>query len=866
LVVLLLSYGAAGARQPAVRSSVPLPAPAADLAEALGLPSTDRSRILLDIVRLAFDAPDGHDDGDARLRARLNRLIESQVRGETAPLPLDPSIWRDTLLHRDVPDDALLAAVLSERRTALLYYGLSALDDETLGAIGPDRSLLTFLGEHAGPFAAFGRSLRIKAGHVQVPGGPDASRIWAEIVGADPAQPSEFARRLFSRSRGQLAFFYDTVAHLDEPSLRFALSEGRVDKVQTLAETFGRSAVELRPMDRPFSRQYPDPALTLAAIEVANDGRPVGPSARGLWEAVFKADERPDQPFKEVTDSRNLDMTAIDGAWIMSRIHRHSTAAARRRLETFLFAQRVFRAAAPNDSPAVITALRGMLAFPALMLTLERAGVTDPKVFAAAAVRVNALNTINDGPSRRTAIAQFQAALGILERMVLSGGLTPQATSPRIASLLAIDFADGRANARFAEWVLQHLVPSSVNDGDLPSMEAAVLSAIAGRSLQQTHVPSVEWEGRLYRVDAAAAEFIRLRRVRGRQGGPSLDEALGKSRPALNRRDKDEKEGSRSDGNVSLAQVLTSILYAAHLGEPESTALAGGNVALRHDFGIETGPRPNPLQAWRIASESFGAPNGWLLRGSLLGLEVPLARFALKRLDVTVMPPPPKLTSNERHTAALTVALMRPHQLADSVRDEIAAALARGRARLAALTADREDIERLARDGGMSEWRREALAWTVVHDRARVDEQISLLELFWLGAPARSAYSGFDRWGAAMLPLTGCLCLSMPRAEPWELLAGRPSAGILATRGADVSLLVAETLARLRLPAALAAGVMSFAMQDVLDRAQPAYFDDWSQFGRAAMTISESRAADYVAALTAGGPLLPAGTANGKHP
>ena len=54
-------------------------------------------------------------------------------------------------------------------------------------------------------------------------------------------------------------------------------------------------------------------------------------------------------------------------------------------------------------------------------------------------------------------------------------------------------------------------------------------------------------------------------------------------------------------------------------------------------------------------------------------------------------------------------------------------------------------------------------------------------------------------------------------------------------------------------------------MQDVLDATQPAYFDDWSQFGRAATTIPADRIVDYVAALTAGGPLLPV-TENGKHP
>src|SRR5688500_4391868 len=371
-IVLLLSYGAVGARQPAVRTSVPLPAPAAQLAAALGLPTTDRSRIVLDIVRLLFDSPDGNDATDARLRARLNEVLQSGNRGETAPLPLDPSIWRDTLLVRDVPDNALLAAILSDRKTALLYHGLAALDDETLGWLGPDRALLADLLKYAGTFAAFGRSLRVKGGRVQVPGGPGNEALWAEVIGVSPAQPSDFARRLFSRSEAHVAFFYDTIAHLEDRSRTFAMSGNRADRFRALEQVFERSAVELKPHERPFSRQILDPSLTLTAINVSDDGTPYGPLARGLWETVFKGDDKPDYAFREATLPKNADASPLDAAWIASRIHRNSTAAARRRLDAFLFAQRVFRKTEPADASAVATALRGMLSFPSLMLTLER--------------------------------------------------------------------------------------------------------------------------------------------------------------------------------------------------------------------------------------------------------------------------------------------------------------------------------------------------------------------------------------------------------------------------------------------------------------------------------------------------------------
>src|SRR4051794_35545163 len=106
LVVLMLSYGAVGARQPAVRTSISHGVPTSKLAETLGIPNADRSHILLDVVRMAFNAPDKKDARDTEVRGRLRALFQSAGEGapETVPLPLDPSVWRDTILRRQVPD------------------------------------------------------------------------------------------------------------------------------------------------------------------------------------------------------------------------------------------------------------------------------------------------------------------------------------------------------------------------------------------------------------------------------------------------------------------------------------------------------------------------------------------------------------------------------------------------------------------------------------------------------------------------------------------------------------------------------------------------------------------------------------------
>jgi hypothetical protein len=857
IVVLLVSYGAVSARQPAVRGAVALPIPAEEIANALDIPSIERSRFVLDVVRTLFTM--GLIEGDTRQRENLRAalLVAAPKPGETVPLPLDVSIWRETLLERQVPDNEIIGAILSDRSTALLYHGLAGLDDETLAWLGPERDTLRHLLRHAGAFAAFGPSVRVHAGRIIVPGGIDAEPLWQAIVGADPAKPAAFVRRLFSDTAGVLAWFYDAMTHLDEPRLRFATSASlppaaRIERVRALLDVFERLGQEWQPEKQPFSRRPLDPVLTLTNLKINADGTFAGPVERGLWERVFSESSRVQGP-SSARDASALDPTPIDPAWLLSRIHRTPIDVGRRRLETVLFAQRVFQESRADAS--VASALRGREAFPPLMMTLERAGVTTAGTMAAAAARAEGLTAIGDDQNRALALTLFQGSLGLLDRIARSGSVSRADADGLVARLVAIEHATRGYGARIAAWVQRDLlVKLPVSNGEsADALEDTLLAAMAGVVTSNTPDRVVEWEGRRYRVNSARAEMLRLHRIRQRQGGPTLATALERAH-----------QGQKPGGDRVLADTLTSILYAAYLGDPQGPALSGGNVALRHEVvgsGV-VGPRV----AWRLPTEEHSS-KGWRITGSLLGLDVALARMALRRLDSSVMPREPRMVSSERQTAALTVALLSPRALTDTGRDEIAAALARGRARLDALEASNAGaIDQVARDAGLSPWRREALRWTMIHDNQLRDSQLSLVELFWLGRPRATAALSLDGWGAASLPLTGCLCLAMPPAQPWEQLAGRPSVGLLGTRGADVSIKVADTLAALDLPAEIAPGIIAFAMLEVIDQASPAHLDDWSGFTRAALALPRNTLVDYIAAQTAGGPLLPATRPDDRHP
>jgi len=860
IVILLLSYGAVGARQPAVRMAVALPLPAGQMADTLEILSIDRGRFVLDVVRALFTM--GMTEGDVRQRENLRAALLTApfTPGETVPLPLDASIWRETLLQRSVPDNQIIGAILGDRSTALLYHGLAGLDDETLAWLGPERETLRHLLRHAGAFAVFGPSVRVRAGRIVVPGGANAEPVWQALIGADPARPAAFLRRLFGDEAGLLAWFYDAIANLDEPRVQFATSASlptpaRVERMKALLDVFERVGSDWQPERQPFSRRPFDPALTLAVLRVDATGTLAGPIQRGVWERVF-ADDANGRLASPVREQSAPDAAPVDAAWLLSRMHRVPVDLGRRRLETFLFAQRVFPASAAVD-PLIVGTLRAYGAFPSLLLTLERAGVTSCGTMSAMAARAQALNDIGDDQTRTMALMVFQASLGILDRIIRSGTLSRTDADGLIGRLAMVDQAPKGYGSRIAAWIQKDLLSKlpEVNGGSLDSLEDTVLAGMAGVRATDARDRVVEWEGRRYRVNAPLAEQLRLHRVRARQGGATLQAALQSAQQV-------QKPG----GDRVLANTLTSILYAAYLGDPQGPALAAGNVALRHDI-VATGVL-GPRGAWRLPAEGHSG-KGWRVSGSLLGLDVALARMSLRRLDSNVMPPEPRMVSSERQTAALTVSLLNPLALSDAARDEIAAALARGRARLDALGGDASaeaDVEAIARDAGLSSWRREALRWTLAHDGARRSEQLSALELMWLGRPRASAAVSLDGWGAAMLPMTGCICLAMPAALPWEVLSGRPSQGLLATRGADVSIVVADTLAALDLPAQIAPGVIAYAMQEVIDQARPAHFDDWSGFSRAASALTRDNLVDYIAAQTAGGPLLPAPSSEDRRP
>jgi hypothetical protein len=827
VLLLLVRPGSSGRGDAGVAGSMSIPVSLADLAAAVGLERIDSSTIPLDIVRLAFASPESSKNQPAPQRAAILRVLEGGGNsGDRIPLPLDPRIWRAHVLPGEVADDRLAGAILGQRPTALLYLALLAMDPETLAWIEANPGVLKALQKHPGTTAAFARSIHIRNNAVLTPG-EDSKGVWKAVVEADPDDPPSFIEKLLASRDGRIAGFYDAVAHLDAAHRRFALGPPgdprRLDRARRLVDAATRDSLPWGLEDHPFLRADVDASVILRRVALDERGVPVGPS-RNIWAKVFNEFSEADGP--------------VDADWLAAAVLKPSGVASRRKLDTFLFAQRALSSDASADEATVVSALQNFQRYPALMLTLEVNGVRTAAAYEAAGRAAAAMDRDDE------AMAVFQSGLAIVDRARQSGTLQAVEARKLIASLT--DAAVSRpGKAALLAWLKSALLPAlqrALDAGHTETPAAGPGGAAEGLVLRALAGPvpvrpvSVEWEGQRYSVDLAQSELRRLTLIRRGQRETALDEALAAATPR----------------NMSaLSYSLKGLVYATAIGEPDSQASNGGAVWRRHRFGGITQNPGESLVGWRIATEVFGVGE-WHLTGSLLRLDLALALLGLRRLDPTDMPAASSVSTMDRRTLARTVALMDPRAISDEARDAAVAAVARGRERVASLAAHPEALDAVSAQAALSEWRLSAIRWLLAHDATRVPGAFTTLELFRLGAGSPA-----PAWGAAAGPLDGCFCLRMPDATAWEEYTGRASTGQLATQLADVTLRTAEALSARHLPAMLTRDVAAFAMQDVMDLARPAYFDDWLSVAFAARDLKDDRFDDYVAALTAAGPLVP---------
>jgi hypothetical protein len=841
-------------------------APAA-VFDAAGVPAGSNPTLALLALLRALHATSHTTPADVRaLQAAVEQAFTAAPGAETVvlPLPLPREHFQAVMREPPPSPDSFLAALIGDSRAARLYLGAMGMDAPTRDYLAGQPDLVrTLARDHAGVIAAFGRCLRVANGRFVVPGGDEAVPLWESLVDARVAEPDEFIRKLIASRQGRLAYMLDTIAQLDVPHQRFVLglsrpAVGRLDRLRVVRRAFTELDREWSFDDSPFGRPRHDAALLLRLVPVDERGTPTQPAPRAFWDAAFGGTDLPDDPrdaFERVHAG-----AAVDAARLVEQILLLSPPARRTRFETYAFGVRRFRQLDAATAPDAVVALRAFAAYPAVMLALERMGVASPSVFASAARACERLANIGSATRGAVAIAQFQGALAILDRVARTGRIERARVEALVTSLSGLELRDDRYAGRIAAWIHEALLPGILpltngghDDGD--DAELAILTAMADRS-PDGDGKRVELEGLLYVVDVPAGDRARFEQVRERQGGERLDEVWAAAREL---RAKGEAARGREIDAIDrrLADVLIAIAYAPHQGEPADLFPAAAALFRRHDFGLDRegvtveGRRRAPWERPRIAD----ADGQTHVRGALLGLDLALARFGVRRLVHDRMPNPPRLNQNDRDALFETAALLNPRDLTDADMHAIATALGRGRERIQAVRADARSLDELAQSAGVSDTRRQALSWMTSQRSDTVEQVFTLAEVLRLGTNVPVV--ALDAWGTTSEPLNGCYCLEFPDRSPWENFTGRPAAGLVAARLPDPILRLAELLTEIGVPSALLPATFAYAAQDYVDEAPTQHVDDGAALVHQARTLTRVRVEDYLAAVAARGPLRP---------
>jgi hypothetical protein len=759
------------------------------------------------------------------------------------PLPLSPDLWRKAVFQNTVAPAGLVRALVTDPQAALLYRGLSALDDATLRAIGDAETVEVLHRRHAALFSLVAPSFRIDRDRVAVPGGYDAAVAWQSYVGASILKPAEFLLRLLDRDDGRAALLFDALRRTDEGKERWALGlatapadpQAVTERLKDLREIHSGAPHLWWLGERgPFSRPPVDLGRVLAAVRLSPEGRFLGPADRAFWEAAFA--DTPPEP-GTVADG------PVTAPWLLERLANAPLAVGLRGMDTLRFVQRRFPAVSNDATGDVLAAARGFARYRTLALVLERIGVEDPALYAAASRRAGRLSSVADRARAPAALAQFQGALALLDGARVARVLDRPTAVRLVRELVAVDSTDEGYGRRMAEWLAGRMVPALREATGAPAgddAEDVVVAALAGVRRGAPAAPRVEWEGLSYVVDVPAADAARIRAVRARQPGDRLGAALTRK------------------SETAVAEALVGLTYAAQLPHPDTPLI--GDVASRHDFGERDQEEGSGgLAAWSVPREVSGPEIRWHVHGALLALDVGLAARRLRRAHAEPPGQVPRLNVADRQSFAETAALLQPAALTDEDRDAIAAALSRGRARVRGAASDPYERARLLTAFAGRPLRREEIRRIAETAPGTLGDAFTLGELLALGreGSTASADDALAAWGTPGLRDDATLALRLPRTDAHDDLAGRRGDGRLGATVPDLNLRVAEALAEMRLPARLAPAILAFAVQDLIDEVQPAYLEDAATIARYAREIPKTRLEDYVSSLVGGGPLVP---------
>ena len=170
-----------------------------------------------------------------------------------------------------------------------------------------------------------------------------------------------------------------------------------------------------------------------------------------------------------------------------------------------------------------------------LMLSVERMGIDDARVYVSLARAAARLERIRQPLQLRNALSQFQGAVALVERARLAGAMGPDVAGEALLALAEAPLTRrGEFSGAIGGWLVDHLLPGVgvriTPSFDSDAMDQQLLAALAGSA--DVERPVIDWEGLTYEFDRRTAQFERYIQTRDRLGGNRLDAVLALSEAA----------------------------------------------------------------------------------------------------------------------------------------------------------------------------------------------------------------------------------------------------------------------------------------------------------------------------------------------
>jgi hypothetical protein len=308
----------------------------------------------------------------------------------------------DTLIH-----DPILAR---------LYWAMARMDPETqvalrqspgLKKLYPEAAVLDFYGSH----------IRIRSGHVIVPGGLRAESSWKDLVGASPDSPGDFVFHLLTRDNGWLAAYFDSLSRVNQ------LQEARFTEARRLRRDYEalRGKENSSEAARGVFRSDPQLLLLLTRLQWDANGNPHVPGNIEAWKKILA--QKSDSPIVREWGRRsrhweNADQM-LEAMFALSRVQSETSPLQAYLMMCDLDARRTHDRHLSPDTVALLASK--FSEFGDQYLIFSEFPELDDTSITGFITTASALDGIHNQSLRGNAMGTFQAAVGIWQILVRQG-------------------------------------------------------------------------------------------------------------------------------------------------------------------------------------------------------------------------------------------------------------------------------------------------------------------------------------------------------------------------------------------------------------------------------------------------------------